>query len=176
MFGPALLVNPVMQAGATSRNVYFPSGTSWWNFWTGQSYSGGKTNPTAAPVDTLPLYVRAGSIIPYGPVIQYATQSVDPIELRVYRGANGSFTLYEDENDNYNYESGAYATIPMSWNESTHTLTIGQRQGRYPGMLTSRTFNIVWVSAGHGVGVPATPSPDATVQYTGQSVNVPAGN
>jgi alpha-D-xyloside xylohydrolase len=172
LFGPALLVNPVMQAGAASRAVYLPTGASWWNFWTGESVSGGQTNQTAAPIDTLPLYVRAGSIIPYGPAIQYATQSVDPIELRVYRGANGAFTLYEDENDNYNYEHGVYATIPFVWNESAQTLTIGPRQGSFPGMLTNRTFNVVWVAPGHGVGVPSTTIADVTVPYSGQAVTI----
>jgi alpha-D-xyloside xylohydrolase len=134
--------------------------------------SGGQTNQTAAPIDTLPLYVRAGSIIPYGPAIQYATQSVDPIELRVYRGANGAFTLYEDENDNYNYEHGVYATIPFVWNESAQTLTIGPRQGSFPGMLTNRTLNVVWVAPGHGVGVPSTTIADVTVPYSGQAVTI----
>ena len=176
MFGPSILVNPVMQAGATNRNVYLPDGTTWWDFWTGQSYAGGQTNVAAAPIETLPLYVRAGSILPYGPAIQYATQSTDPIELRVYRGANGSFTLYEDENDNYNYETGAYATIPITWNEATQILTIGQRQGSFPGMLSNRTFNIVWVSAGHGVGVALTTTADVSVPYSGQEMNISVAN
>ncbi len=162
MFGPAIMVNPVVQAAATNRQVYLPSGTTWWDFWTGQSYAGGQVNNAAAPITTMPLYVRAGSIIPYGPSIQYAAQSNDPIELRVYRGADGTFTLYEDENDNYNYETGAYATIPISWNESAQTLTIGQRLGSFPGMPSNRTFNIVWVSPGHGAGVASTQTADVT--------------
>lgn len=172
MFGPALMANPVLQAGATNRNVYLPSGTTWYDFWTGQTYPGGQTIAANAPIDIMPLFVRAGSIIPYGPDIQYATQSVNPIELRVYRGANGSFTLYEDENDNYDYETGACATIPISWDETTQTLTIGQRQGSFPGMLTKRTFNIVWVSPGHGGDVPTTLNPDATIQYDGTAQNI----
>ena len=175
MFGPALMANPVTQAGATNRSVYLPAATAWMDFWTGASYAGGQTNLAAAPIDTMPLYVRAGSIIPYGPAVQYASQSLDPIELRVYPGADGSFTLYEDEDDNYDYESGAYATIPIKWTESTRTLTIGQRQGSFPGMLSTRTFNIVWVSPGHGTGVPSTTTPDATVSYNGTAVQVPGG-
>ena len=160
----------------SNRNVYLPGGTTWYDFWTGLTYSGGQSNAAAAPITEMPLYVPAGSIIPYGPAIQYAAQSVDPTELRVYRGANGAFTLYEDEDDNYDYESGAYATIPFTWNDSTQTLTIGQRQGSFPGMLQSRTFNIVWVSSGHGVGVPSTAIPDVTVQYSGSATNITLGN
>jgi alpha-D-xyloside xylohydrolase len=128
----------------------------------------------AAGIETMPIYVRAGSILPYGPDVQYATQSVDPMEIRVYRGANGSFTLYEDEGDNYNDETGSYATIPFTWNESTQTLTIGARQGIFSGMLASRTFRIVWVGSGHGTGVANTPSADSVVNYTGATVNISA--
>lgn len=173
MFGPALLANPVATAGATSRSVYLPAGATWYDFWTGQTNAGGQNISAAATMDIMPVFVRAGSILPYGPDIQYATQSADPMELRVYRGASGSFTLYEDENDNYNYEAGSYATIPITWNETTQTLTIGARQGSYPGMLTSRTFKIVWVSPGHGVGVPNTTAPDKTITYTGSAMIIP---
>ena len=176
MFGPAMMASPVTQSGVTNRDVYLPAGTTWYDFWTGQTYTGGQTNNATAPITQMPLYVPAGSIIPYGPSIQYATQSVDPIELRVYRGANGAFTLYEDENDNYDYESGAFATIPFSWNDSTQTLTIGQRQGSFPGMLQSRTFNIVRVSSGHGAGVPSTANADVTVQYSGSLTNITFGH
>ncbi len=175
MFGPALMVSPVAQAGATNRNVYLPSGTTWWDFWTGQSYTGGKTIAAAAPIETMPLFVRAGSIIPYGPAIQYATESADPIELRVYRGADGNFTLYEDEGDNYNYEKGKYATIPISWKEATQTLTIGKREGSFPGMLKTRTFRVVGVSPDHGMGIPMTTNADAIIHYTGKTVKISVG-
>jgi alpha-D-xyloside xylohydrolase len=98
----------------------------------------------------------------------------DPIELRVYRGANGSFELYEDENDNYNYEKGVYATIPFTWNEEQQTLTIGSRRGQFPGMLTTRTFRIVWVSPNHGVGIDNTAQPDKEITYDGTTVTVSA--
>ena len=91
---------------------------------------------------------------------------------RVLRPACGSFTLYEDENDNYNYEKGARATIPISWDDASHTLTIGDRVGQFPGMLQSRKFQIVFVGEGHGIGIGATPQPDKTVQYSGKQVNV----
>jgi alpha-D-xyloside xylohydrolase len=175
MFGPALMVNPVMQAGATNRNVYLPAGTTWWDFWTGRSYVGGQTNNAAAPIEMMPLFVRAGSIIPYGPSIQYAMESADPVELRVYRGADGNFTLYEDEGDNYNYEKGNYATIPISWKEATQMLTIGERHGSFRGMLKERTFRVVWVSPDHGTGIPSMANADVIVHYTGKAVKISGG-
>ncbi len=127
----------------------------------------------AAPLDRMPLYVRAGSIIPMGPDLQYASEKpADPIELRIYRGADGAFTLYEDENDGYNYEKGVYATIPIRWSEATQTLEIGERTGKFPGMLPSRTFQVVFVSQNHGAGIDLTDRADKTVPYTGQNVSV----
>jgi alpha-D-xyloside xylohydrolase len=174
LFGPALMVSPVIKAGATNRNVYLPSGANWVDFWTGKNYSGGQTIEAASPIETVPLFMRDGSIIPYGPAIEYAMETNDPIELRVYRGADGAFTLYEDEGDNYNYEKGKYATIPITWNESSHTLKIGKRAGKFLGMLKERTFRIVWVSSGHGIGVASTPTPDLTVTYNGSALQVSA--
>jgi len=132
----------VLETRKTTRSLYLPADTSWFDFWTGQRVAGGQTIETPAPIDTLPLQVRAGSIIPMGPFVQYAAEKLaEPIELRVYPGAHGSFELYEDENDNYNYEKGAYATIRFDWNDATRTLTIGERQGSFPGMMSSRVFN-----------------------------------
>ena len=173
MFGPSLLVNPVTTAGATSRNVYLPAGTGWFDFWTGTNYAGGQTISASAPIQTMPLYVRAGSILPYGPPIQYAMEKVDPIELRVYPGANGSFTLYEDEGDNYNYESGTHATIPFTWDNTAKTLTIGARVGTFPGMLAQRTFRIVFVTPQHGVGLAVNTPPDVVVTYDGAAQTIP---
>lgn len=171
MFGPALLVNPVTAMGATSRSVYLPAGT-WYDFWTGETKMGGSTATASAPLSQIPLYVRAGSIVPMGPNIQYATQSADPLEIRVYKGQSGSFTLYEDEGDTYDYESGKYAEIPFSWDETAQQLTIGARTGSFTGMLASRTFNVVWVSANHGAGAGVTATADQAVTYTGAQVVV----
>ncbi len=172
MFGPALLVNPVTHPGAETRRLYLPAGT-WYDFWTGQQFTGSRWITAPAPLGTMPLYVRAGSIVPMGPVIQYAGEKPDaPINLRVYPGANGSFTLYDDDGTTYDYEKGQYATIPIQWDDSTHTLTIGARQGSYPGMDKQRTFNIIWVSSGHGVGVSPVQFPDKTVQYGGSAISV----
>jgi alpha-D-xyloside xylohydrolase len=173
MFGPALLVNPVTTMGATSRSVYLPAGT-WYDFWLGSTTTGGGTNTANAPLGQIPLYVRAGSIVPMGPMIQYATQSADPLEIRVYKGQNGSFTLYEDEGDSYDYESSQYAQIQFSWDDTAQQLTIGARSGSYTGMLASRTFNVVWVGANHGSGIGVTASPDRVVQYSGAQVVVSA--
>ncbi|MBN2188822.1 MAG: glycoside hydrolase family 31 protein [Chitinispirillaceae bacterium] len=171
MTGPAFLVNPVTTAGATTRSVYLPSGSTWYNFWNGQTSAGGQTVSARAHRDTIPVFVRSGSIVPMGPYLQYAAQKqADTIELRVYPGASGSLTLYEDQSENYNYESGAYATIPITYDGSC--VRIGARSGSFTGMLTSRRFNVVFVRSNHGVGVPWTTvaSPDTSVLYSGSLV------
>ena len=173
LFGPSILVNPVTEQGATSRRLYLPAGTRWYDFWSGEAQDGGKSVEGAAPLDRIPLYVKAGSIVPLGPDIEYAAEKpADPIELRVFAGADGDFTLYEDENDNYNYEHGVYATIPLHWNDASKTLTIGARKGSFPGMLQSRTFRVVIVGAGHGIGGELTDRADKTVSYSGAEVAV----
>jgi alpha-D-xyloside xylohydrolase len=170
LFGPAFLVNPVDTAGSTSRSLYLPSG-KWFNFWTGEMISGGKTETADAPLDRIPIYVKAGAVVPMGPFIQYAGQSVDPIEMRVYRGANGAFTLYDDEGDSYNYENGRYSEIPFEWNDATQQLTIAARKGSFKGMPAQRTFHIVLVDASHGGGVEIG-KPDRTVVYHGSKLVV----
>ena len=172
MFGPAFLVNPVTDPSAATRQLYLPD-AKWYDFWTGSTVVGGHTINAIAPLDRLPLYVRAGSILPLGPDEEWSTEKpADPIELRIYRGADGAFNLYEDENDNYNYEKGAYATIPLQWDDAGHTLTIGDRKGQFPGMLESRSFRVVFVSENHGVGVNPADEADKVVQYLGKQVTV----
>jgi alpha-D-xyloside xylohydrolase len=174
LFGPSILVTPVTTAGATNYPVYLPAaGAPWYNFWTGQTAPAGQRVEAAAPVQTLPLFIRPGAIIPLGPFLQYSSEKpADPIELRIYRGADGAFTLYEDEGDSYNYEKGKYATSPISWIEARQTLDIGARQGNFPGMLKERTFRIVWVSDNHGAGTAAEEKADAVVHYTGKPITV----
>jgi alpha-D-xyloside xylohydrolase len=172
LFGPAILVNPVTEPGATSRRLYLPQAT-WYDFWTGASIQGGRTVDAPAPIDRIPLYVRAGSIVPLGPDVEYAAEKpADPLELRIYRGANGTFTLYEDENDNYNYEKGAHATITFSWNDADHLLTVGDRTGTFPGMLETRTFHVVFVGDNHGIGGGLTEKADKIVPYSGKEITV----
>jgi alpha-D-xyloside xylohydrolase len=127
-----------------------------------------------APLSQIPLFVRAGSIVPMGPKIQYAMESIDPLEVRVYKGQDTSFTLYEDEGDTYDYENGKYSQIVFAWSESAQQLSIGARTGSYTGMPASRTFNIVWVAANHGSGVDVTATADQVVQYDGSAAVVSA--
>jgi len=167
MFGKAFLVAPVTEPNVTEWNVYLPGCAGWYDFWTGRRYAGAQTICVAAPLDKIPLLVRAGSIIPMGPFIQYSTEKSDPIEIRVYPGADGEFTLYEDENDNYDYEKGRYSLITFKWNNAKQRLTIGARQGSYPGMPKAHTFNIVLVRENSGIGVEASTAPSKTVKYSG---------
>jgi len=172
MFGPSILVNPVYIQGATSRSVYLPKST-WYDFWTGEKLQGEQTIQAAAPLEKLPLYIRAGSILPLGPEMEWTTQKPeDPIELRIYPGADGNFTLYEDENDNYNYEKGAHATIQFHWDDAQRALTIGQRQGTFPGMLEQHTFRLILVAPNHGIGINGGTEPDKSVIYTGNSLTL----
>jgi alpha-D-xyloside xylohydrolase len=154
-----------------TRTVVLPSGTVWTDFWTGKTFIGGRTIQAAALIDIIPLFVRAGSVVPMGPAMQFATEKPeDPIELRIYPGADGKFMLYEDENDNYNYEKGVYALIPLSWNDAKKTLVIGNREGSFPGMPEERTFHVVLVREGHGTAADPTTDPDRTVLYTGVKI------
>jgi len=172
MFGPAFLVSPVTEPAATTRQLYLPD-AKWYDFWSGAAVAGNRMMEAAAPIDRLPLYVRAGSILPLGPEMEWSTEKpADPIELRIYPGADGDFTLYEDENDNYDYEKGVHAIIPMHWDSEKSTLTIGDRKGDFPGMLKQRTFRVIFVHQDHGVGVGASDEPDKIVQYSGTKLEV----
>jgi len=171
MYGPAFLVSPVTAEGATSRSVYFPGG-QWYDFWTGQLRNGGNQLTVNAPLSQIPLHVRAGSIVPMGPDIQYATQRADTIELRVYPGSDGAFTLYEDGGDGYDYETGKYATIPITYQDETKNVIIGARTGTFTGMEAKKVFNIVFVKDGHGTGIGATAQPDTQLVYAGQQISI----
>ncbi len=173
LFGPALLVNPVTTYEARSRQVYLPGTGGWFDFWTGAAWSGGQTVEAAAPYDAIPLYVRVGAIIPFGPELQYTQEKpADPITLYVYGGADGAFTLYEDDGLTYGYERGAFARIPLRWDDANHTLTLGARTGSFPGMLAARTFDLVLVTKAKPVGFSFTPKPNQTVRYRGEAIEV----
>jgi alpha-D-xyloside xylohydrolase len=182
MFGPAILVNPVTERmysleanvpAEKTRKVYLPKSTVWYDFWTGKTQNGGETIVAQAPIETIPLYVKAGSIIPMGGFLQYATEKpADVIELRIYAGADGQFVLYEDANDTYDYEKGQYATFEFQWNDKAKTLTVGDRKGSFKGMLNERTFNVVLVKPGVGTGVEISTKIDKTVQYSGKKIQV----
>ena len=180
MFGRSILAAPILDSQYTEEQVvrgdvsgvdwaqpkktdkYLPKGASWYEFWTGKRYAGGQNVTLETQLNRVPMFVRAGSIVPMGPVMQYVGEKAwDNLELHVYPGADATFTLYEDEGDNYNYEQGIYSTIPITWNERTHTLTIGERKGSYPGMIERRQFTVI--------------TPDGrqqTVDYSGQRINV----
>ncbi len=172
MFGPEILVNPVTEQGSTVRHMYLPD-AKWYDFWTGAETQGKKMIDTPAPLDRMPLFIRAGSILPMGPEVEYVAQKpVDPIELRIYTGADGDFNFYEDEGDTYDYEKGAYSVIPMHWDDGTHTLIIDARKGSFPGMLQHRTFHVVFVGENRGTGINDTPQPDKSVEYSGSRITV----
>lgn len=143
MFGSAFLVAPVTEAGCTQRDVYLPQAAGWYNFRTGERFAGGQTISVDAPIDQIPLFVKAGAVIPIGPVVQYSgADSYETVEIRIYEGANGEFTLYEDEGDNYNYENGKFSTITFVWNDEAKTLTINDREGSFDGMTENRQFEV----------------------------------
>ena len=166
MFGPAFMVAPVYEYGARTRDVYFPECEGWYDFYTNRFMEAGVHKTVAAPYDRMPLYVRAGSIVPFGPQIQWSDEKpADVIDLYVYQGADGEFTLYEDENVNYNYEKGAYSMIGFTYSEADRTLTIAERKGEFPGMLKERVFNVIPVSE-KGIGKAV------KVSYDGNTMNV----
>ncbi len=170
-FGPSMMINPITTLGQRNRSVYLPEG-EWYNFWTGTKQAGGTTINVDAPLNDIPIYVKAGSIIPMGPEIQHANAKSDPIELRVYKGADGQFTIYEDAGDTYSYENGEYAEIPLAYNDASLELTIGARIGSFPTMLTNHTFKVVWVDEQYGVGSTVPVDCDTTVVYDGTAITV----
>lgn len=156
-----------------SRKVYLPQSTLWYDFWTGRQYEGGQELAFDAPIDRIPLLIKAGTILPMGPVVQYATEKpADPLEIRIYPGADGHFSLYEDENDNYNYEKGIYSTIDFHWNDQERTLSIDERKGEFPGMLIERNLQIVVVDHGKGSGIAPSEKIDQQVKYIGKALKV----
>ena len=191
MFGKAFLVTPVTRnmyvfsdkeqwkdpyedfSKTGTQDVYLPKGTKWFDFWTGEVLNGGQVVTKEVPIDIIPLYVRAGSIVPFGPKVQYSTEKKwNNLEIRIYPGADGEFVLYEDENDNYNYEKGAYSTIKFTWDDANRTLNIADREGTFPGMLKSRKFNIVVVDKENGTGSVQSTKFTKSVSYGGKKKSV----
>lgn len=191
MFGKAFLVKPVtdplytyldknkrghtiypdVAKAAAPVNVYLPAGSKWYDFWDNTIFDGGNDVQFIAPIDRMPIYVRAGSIIPFGPEVQYTTEKPwDNLEIRVYPGDDGAFIFYEDDGKTYDYEKGAFAEIPFTWNDAEKTLTIGERNGSYPSMLTKRNFNIRLMSP-DASGNSERPAAK-TVAYDGRAITV----
>ena len=193
MFGRALLVKPITQPlyswlgerrtshwiypepqkAAAPVEVYLPAGTQWWDFWNNQQYEGGKAIKRLAPMDIMPVFVKAGSIIPFGPKVQYSGEKAwDNLEVRIYPGADGNFVLYEDAGDGYGYEQGEFAQIRFHWNDVTRTLTIDAREGNYPGMLLNRQFRIHVVSAASEAGDKEASTFQKTINYDGKAMSI----
>lgn len=171
MFGKSILVAPVTKYQATSRSVYFPAGTNWYNAYTGASVKGGQTQTVAAPLDQLPLFVRAGAILPMGPVMQYVDEKPDaPLTINVYTGADGRYSLYEDDGVSNGYEKGKFTRIPFSYNDKTGELTIGARTGQYDKMVAARTFKVRFLKAGDKTT--DFDAPAISVAYSGNAVKV----
>jgi len=192
LFGKSIMVSPVTNAmyikpvangrdttyaedftAAKTKETYLPAGTDWYDFWTGEKLAGGKKVTKETPFDIIPLYVRAGAIIPVGPAVQYAEEKKwDNLEIRIYAGANGKFVLYEDENDNYNYEKGIHSTIGFNWDDKKKVLSVDDRMGSFPGILNERKFNLVLVGINKGTGENEVNQPDKVVTYTGKKLVV----
>lgn len=186
MFGKSFLVAPVTDSmyvhrnngaaesdfGKTgSREVYLPEGTDWYDFWSGEKHQGGRSVIKQTPIDIIPIYVKAGSILPWGHKVQFAEEkNLDNLNIFIFPGADGEFVLYEDEGDNYNYEEGHFSVIKMKWNDKNRTLTIGLREGEYPGMLENRTFRVSIVCDGKTIST--LNEPDAEITYNGQNLSV----
>ncbi len=173
MFGPSLLAAPVYAYKVREREVYFPKDTEWYDFYTGRYMAGNGKQTVAAPYERMPLFVKAGTILPIGEELQYTSEKPDaPVTLYVFAGKDASFTLYEDEGTNYNYEKGKFATIPFTYNEATGQLVIGQRVGEFDGMVQQRMFHIVLVDKNHPHGFDTNPTPLKTIAYNGVTQEV----
>jgi alpha-D-xyloside xylohydrolase len=172
MFGKSFLVAPITKPGIIEWSVYLPKSTKWYDFWTGKKFTGGQTVKTDAPQDRIPVFVKAGAIVPMGKFLQYTSEKpMDTLEIRIYPGADGHFTLYSDEGDNYNYEKGKYTEISFKWNEQQQILIIDKQHGSYGGALKKHVFNIVWVNESKGYGTAITPKAKLVV-YKGEKMIV----
>lgn len=173
LFGPSLLINPVYKYKDRNRDVYLPSGQGWYDLYTGKYFKGGQTIKADAPYEKTPVYVKEGSIVPTGPELQYTSEKpADPITLFVYTGKNASFSLYEDEGTNYNYEKGAFATVDFNYDEKTKTLTVGDRKGSFNGMLENRTFKIVVITPKSAKALDFNQKANHSITYNGKATTI----
>ncbi|MVN20259.1 glycoside hydrolase family 31 protein [Mucilaginibacter arboris] len=173
MFGKSFLVSPVTTKGEKSQSVYLPANASWFDLWTNERITGGKTVTKATPIDVMPLYVKAGSIIPWGPKVQYAQEKKwEDLEIRIYPGGDAEFDLYEDEGDSYNYEKGKYSAIHFNWNDLTKTLSIADRKNEFASMLHTRNFKLVLITPQKKFSLQPYSKTDKTVRYAGKKIEV----
>lgn len=174
MFGPAFLVAPITEPAAESRSVYLPAAPAWYDFWTGKRLPGAESIEAAAPLERIPLFVRAGSIVPLGPVVQDAEAAADLLEVRVYPGADGHFEWYSDAGDSYDYEKGQHRIVPLRWEDAARTLVLGEGQGSYPGMPAHVRIRLIVVRQTHGVGEKRTSVSDGEAWYEGRPLRIAA--
>jgi alpha-D-xyloside xylohydrolase len=171
LFGPSMLVAPVYQFQARTRDVYLPAGAKWYNFDTGELLSGGQHIAVKAPLTRMPLFVKAGAIIPTIPVVEYSGEmNAQPVTLNVFTGADGDFDLYEDDGVTYGYERGEYARIAVHYDHASRTLSIGDRRGSYPSMSKDRKINVRWIEP--GVVPSAFDDKIQAVDYSGKVVTI----
>jgi alpha-D-xyloside xylohydrolase len=167
------MISPVYEYKAREREIYFPEGPGWYELETGKYIPGGNPHLVAAPYEQIPIHVKAGSILPFGPDIQYVGEKPDaPITLYVYAGADATFTLYEDEGVNYNYEKGAFSKIKISYQESSKTLVVGPREGSYKGMVIEREFRVILVGKEQSKALDFKKNPDQIISYSGSETSI----
>jgi alpha-D-xyloside xylohydrolase len=176
LLGDSLLINPVAAPHVLKRSIVVPIGDNWIDFWTGQAYPGGQTTTVDAPLDKVPIFVKAGRIVPMGPVVQNASEPQNVLEIRIYPGKNATFDLYEDSGDGYAYEHDARAITHLQWDDHRKTLLIADRKGSFPGMPASHTLRIVVVRPTHGVGDQLASSIDRSIDYNGHATKVDLKN
>jgi len=174
LFGPALLINPVLGYKDRDRDVYLPAGQGWYELYTGKYFKGAQEVKADAPYERIPVFVKEGSIIPSGPALQYTSEKpADPLTVFVYTGKDASFSLYEDEETNYNYEKGAFSTIVFNYNEAAKTLTVGNRKGSFTNMLKNRTINVIFITTKSAKPLDFDGKADRTIKYNGKQIIVP---
>ena len=173
MFGPALMACPVGYYKARNRSVYFTKQSGWYNLYTNEYIEGGQNLVVDAPYEQIPVFVREGAIIPFGPAMQWSDEKpAELINLYVYAGKNGSFQLYEDEGTNYNYEKGKYATIDITYDDAAKTVSFGARKGQFNGMLKNRQFNVVLITKDSAKPLNLENPEGKLVTYNGNALNV----
>lgn len=173
MFGPAFLVNPVYENKARARDVYLPAGADWYNFYTGEKLSGGQTINADAPLTQIPLFVKAGSIVPTGPLIQHVDEGLNaPITLNIYTGANGSFDIYEDDGRSVKYEQGEWSRIPVTYDDASGTVTIGDRIGSFTGMAEQRKISVRFISGANKDAANFDAAPQESIDYAGKTMTI----
>jgi alpha-D-xyloside xylohydrolase len=173
LFGPSFLVAPVYEFRARLREVYLPAGVRWYDFYSGRSFEGGQTLRAEAPLGRMPLFVRAGAIVPMGPAVQYTSENLaGPLTVFVYLGADGAFELYEDDGETNGYQRGAFSRIPFAYDEESGVLRIGARRGSYPGMAQERTINVRWISGPSAEAANVDAPAQASVRYNGSAIEV----